>query len=153
MWHCKSMARIEDYALVGDLQTAALISTDGSIDWLCLPRFDPPALLQRPAGHAQRRPLAARAGGRRRLHPAALPRGHPDPGDRMGDRRPGAVKVIDFMPVRDAAADLVRIVVGVCGPVDAGELVRASTTGTSCRGSGTTSTASMRSPGRTPRIS
>ena len=59
------MARIEDYALLGDLQTGALVTTTGSIDWLCLPRFDSPAcfaaLLDTPdAGHWQ---IAPESGG------------------------------------------------------------------------------------------
>ena len=65
------MARIEDYALLGDLHTAALVSTAGSIDWLCLPRFDSPAcfaaLLDTPqAGHWRIAPGRRRHGAGRR---------------------------------------------------------------------------------------
>jgi GH15 family glucan-1,4-alpha-glucosidase len=110
------MTRIEDYALLGDLQTAALVSTTGSIDWLCLPRFDSPAcfaaLLDSPeAGHWQMAPAAGGTCTGRRY---------------VGDTlvletdwvtAEGTARVIDFMPPRGHAPDVVRIVQGISGTV------------------------------------
>jgi GH15 family glucan-1,4-alpha-glucosidase len=117
------MARIEDYAMVGDLHTAALISTEGSIDWLCLPRFDSPAcfsaLLDTPK--AGRWLLAPEGGGectRRHYRKDTLIL------ETEWETATGKVKVIDFMPPRDAVADIVRIVVGIRGTVRMrGELI------------------------------
>lgn len=102
--------------MVGDLHTAALISTEGSIDWLCLPRFDSPAcfnaLLDTP--EAGRWLLAPAAGGtctRRRYRPNTLIL------ETEWETPDGAVTVTDFMPHRDGAADIVRIVTGVRGSV------------------------------------
>ena len=53
--------RIEDYAIVGDMQSAALISTDGSVDWLCLPRFDSEACFAALLGTDDHGQLADRA--------------------------------------------------------------------------------------------
>ena len=110
------MARIEDYALLGDLQTAALVSTAGSIDWLCLPKFDSPAcfaaLLDTPdAGHWIVAPAAGGVCTRRRyVKDTLVLQTEWVSGD-------GTVRVIDFMPPRGRALDVVRIVEGVHGSV------------------------------------
>ena len=57
--------RIEDYALIGDCETAALVGRDGSIDWLCWPRFDSDACFAALLGTPEQRPLADRAERRR----------------------------------------------------------------------------------------
>src|SRR4051794_33790142 len=108
--------RIEDYGLIGDLQTAALVGRDGSIDWLCLPRFDSPAC------------FAALLGDESNGHWSLAPSsGGPCTSRRyQGDslvlesewRTPeGTVRVVDLMPPRGEAADVVRIVEGVSGRV------------------------------------
>jgi GH15 family glucan-1,4-alpha-glucosidase len=110
------MARIEDYALLGDLQTAALVSTAGSIDWLCLPKFDSPAcfaaLLDTPdAGHWIVAPAAGGVCTRRRyVKDTLVLQTEWVSGD-------GTVRVIDFMPPRGHAPDVVRIIEGVHGSV------------------------------------
>ncbi|MEO9139886.1 MAG: glycoside hydrolase family 15 protein [Jatrophihabitans sp.] len=110
------MPRIEDYALLGDLQSAALVATSGSIDWLCMPRFDSPAcfaaLLDTPdAGHWRVAPVGAHTCTSRRYQGdgMVLETEWVTPG--------GTVQVLDFMPPRGNAPDVVRIVVGVSGSV------------------------------------
>ena len=107
---------IEDYAVIGDLQTAALVGRDGSLDWLCLPRFDSPAcfaaLLDTPeAGRWKLAPVAGGASSRRRYRGDTLVL------ENEWDTPDGTVRVIDLMPVRGQAADVVRIVEGVSGRV------------------------------------
>lgn len=109
-------ARIEDYAFIGDLQTGALVSRDGSIDWLCVPRFDSPAcfasLLGTPEnGRWQIRPDAEIREVRRRYLDGTLILETEFVCDG------GSVAVIDFMPPRTSAPDLVRIVEGRRGEV------------------------------------
>jgi GH15 family glucan-1,4-alpha-glucosidase len=110
------VARIEDYAIVGDLHSVALIGTGGSIDWLCLPHFDSPAcfaaLLDSP--EAGRWLLAPASGGTcttRRYRPGTLIL------ETDWECADGRVRVTDFMPPRDEVVDLVRIVQGLRGSV------------------------------------
>ncbi|AVZ72282.1 glucoamylase [Streptomyces lunaelactis] len=109
--------RIEDYALIGDLQTAALVGMDGSIDWLCLPRFDSGAcfaalLGDEENGHWRVAPKGAGRCTRRRYVGESLVL------ESVWETRTGTVKIVDFMPQRDAAPDVIRIVEGVSGTVE-----------------------------------
>jgi GH15 family glucan-1,4-alpha-glucosidase len=109
-------ARIEDYAMIGDCNTAALISCDGSIDWLCLPRFDSGACFAALLGTPEHgRWLLAPAGNSVKARPRyrestlILETDYETP--------EGAVTVLDFMPPRGAAPCLVRRVTGRRGQV------------------------------------
>ncbi len=108
---------IEDYALVGDQHGAALIGRDGSVDWLCLPRFDSPAafaaLLDTPS--AGRWLLAPAAGG---MSSRWRYRGDSLVLETDWESAGGLVRVVDFMPEKGAASDLVRVVEGVSGSVE-----------------------------------
>ena len=107
---------IEDYALLGDGQTAALVSRDGSIDWLCWPRFDSDACFAALLGTAKNgrwlvAPSGEVTGSSRRYQEDTLVM---ETDLKTAD---GAVRLIDFMPMRDAFSSVVRIVVGLRGRV------------------------------------
>ena len=107
---------IEDYGLIGDCQTGALVGRDGSIDWLCVPRFDSGACLAALLGSEDhgRWLLAPAQGGacvRRRYRDDTLIL------ESEFETREGAVTVVDCMPPRTRAPDLVRVVVGRRGHV------------------------------------
>ncbi len=109
-------SNIEDYALIGDCETAALVGRDGSIDWLCWPRFDSGACFAALVGSADNGRWLLGAGRSRGAHLAALSRRHLDPRDRI-ESRDGAATVVDFMPPRGKASDVVRLVCGKRGQV------------------------------------
>ncbi|MEU8824003.1 glycoside hydrolase family 15 protein [Streptomyces sp. NPDC048636] len=109
--------RIDDYALIGDHQTAALVGRDGSIDWLCLPRFDSAAcfaalLGDQDNGHWRLAPRDAGDCTRRSYLEDSLVL------ESVWETASGTVKVIDFMPQRDRAPDVIRVVEGVSGSVE-----------------------------------
>ena len=111
------MPAIEDYALLGNLQTAALVSREGSIDWCCFPRFDSPACFAAILGSP--------SDGRWQLGPNSPP-------ERVSRRyrhdtlilesvietAAGSVRLIDFMPPRAAGSELMRIVEGLSGEIE-----------------------------------
>jgi GH15 family glucan-1,4-alpha-glucosidase len=109
--------RIEDYALIGDMQSAALVGRDGSIDWLCFPRFDSPAVFAALLGDEEN--------GHWRIGPTSVEpycthrryRGDTLILETEWETPTGTVRLIDFMPHRGEAPDIVRIVEGVSGEV------------------------------------
>src|ERR687897_3700979 len=109
--------RIEDYAIVGDLQTVALVDAGGSVDWLCFPRFDSPACFAALLGED--------ANGRWRIAPTSgglctgrRYKGHTFVLETEWETPSGTLRVVDCMPPRGMAPDLVRVVEGVSGRVE-----------------------------------
>ncbi len=108
--------RIEDYALIGDCETAALVGRDGSIDWLCWPRFDSQACFAALLGTAEHgrwlmAPADDEAYSTRRYRPGTLIL------KTRFETETGSVLLVDFMPPRGACSDVVRLVIGERGTV------------------------------------
>ena len=108
--------RIEDYGLIGDTQTAALVGIDGSIDWLCMPRFDSPACFaalvgDRSHGRWQIAPASPILSTSRRYRDRSLVL------ETEFTTETGTARLVDCMPPRQNDPDLVRIVEGVRGEV------------------------------------
>lgn len=119
-WACdtddRGRRRIEDYALIGDTETAAMVSRTGSIDWLCWPRFDSEASLCALLGDG--------GNGYWRIAPTAQTkktdrryRGDTLVLEQLVETHSGSVLLTDFMPLRGEASDVIRIVEGRSGTV------------------------------------
>jgi GH15 family glucan-1,4-alpha-glucosidase len=108
--------RIEDYGLIGDCETAALVGNDGSIDWLCWPRFDSDACFAALLGSSDngRWLVAPRDTD---VHVRRSYRGATLILETQFECASGCVKLIDFMPLRGHCSDIVRLVQGVRGRV------------------------------------
>jgi GH15 family glucan-1,4-alpha-glucosidase len=108
--------RIEDYALIGDCETAALVGRDGSVDWLCWPRFDSDACFAAILGTPDHgRWLIAAQDGRarvtRRYQPNTMIL------ETLFESAEGAATLVDFMPRNQAGSSIVRLVIGTRGHV------------------------------------
>jgi GH15 family glucan-1,4-alpha-glucosidase len=108
--------RLEDYALIGDTETAALVGNNGSIDWLCLPRFDSGACFAALLGDARHgrwllSPTSPILSTRRRYRPETLVL------ETEFRTDSGVVRLIDFMPLHQSQPTVLRIIEGVEGRV------------------------------------
>jgi GH15 family glucan-1,4-alpha-glucosidase len=110
-------ARIEDYGIIGDLQSVALVSRHGCIDWLCLPRFDSGALFASLLGTSENGHWTLQPDGDFTA-PARRYRGDSLVLETDFETATGAGRLIDFMPPRGEAPDVVRIVEGLRGKVE-----------------------------------
>jgi GH15 family glucan-1,4-alpha-glucosidase len=112
--------RIEDYAVIGDLHTAAIVGNNGSIDWLCLPHFDSPSCFSRLLGDESHGFWQmAPAGGESAI--VATRRFYREDSlvlETEFDTATGTVRITDCMPIRDSHPHVVRLVEGVSGTVD-----------------------------------
>src|SRR5262245_1838853 len=113
---CSAPRRIEDYALIGDTHSAALVGLNGSIDWLCLPRFDSGACFAALLGNKSHgrwsiAPAGGARGSARRYRADTLVL------ETDFESDAGAVRVIDFMPPRQGEPDVIRVVEGLRGDV------------------------------------
>jgi GH15 family glucan-1,4-alpha-glucosidase len=109
--------RIEDYAMIGDTESGALVGKNGSIDWFCAPRFDSPALFAallgtEANGHWQIAPVGQVRRVERRYRRDTLVL------ETDFEMDGGAVRIVDCMPPREGSADIVRVVEGVRGSVE-----------------------------------
>ncbi len=108
---------VEDYAIIGNCTTAALVGTNGSIDWLCLPRFDSGACFAALLGHAKHGrwlvgPAVATTSSTRSYRDDTLVL------ETIFETASGSFALIDFMPVNQPATALVRIIEGRRGAVE-----------------------------------
>ena len=114
--------RVEDYALIGDCHTGALVGNDGSIDWLCLPRFDSASTFGALLGTEDHgRWLVAPVASLDGSPGVSTSRSYIDDTFTLVTRwvtATGEVEVVDLMPHGDRRADVIRRVTGVSGSVD-----------------------------------
>src|SRR6185503_9706914 len=109
--------KIEDYAFLSDTQTCALVSREGSVDWLCFPRFDSGACFAALLGNEKNgrwlfQPNEKVTASRRRYRDDSLIL------ETELETAGGVVRLIDFMPPRGKAPDIIRIVECVRGSVE-----------------------------------